>query len=198
MALCGTGQERLLCRELTDKKRLLVNLDKSKLCSLMCSCCIAWEHNVCDIKLSEDPKSSGLLSACMRAEHFALQLQSSGWHILLATLLAQDTTKSHNYLDCIIGPPTHAVCPKYCNWDVNTSQTTELVHCGTVWVITNRSTGVGCMFTVCVSQQHRWSDLLLAVMVAEGGERTVSHCSCTCRIQTHQASFRSHWSDPGK
>lgn len=26
----------------------------------------------------------------------------------------------------------------------------------------------------CVSQQHRWSDRLLAVMVAEGGERALS------------------------
>lgn len=31
-----------------------------------------------------------------------------------------------------------------------------------------------CMFTVCVSQQHRWSDLLLAVMLAgEGGEESL-------------------------
>lgn len=29
--------------------------------------------------------------------------------------------------------------------------------------------GAGSMFTVCVSQQHWWSDLLLAVMLAEGG-----------------------------
>lgn len=31
------------------------------------------------------------------------------------------------------------------------------------------------MITLCVSQQHRWSDLILAVMVAEGGERAVRH-----------------------
>lgn len=66
------------------------------------------------------------------------------------------TTTSHRYLDCIIGPPTHAVYPRYCDRDVYTSQTLDLVHCGTVWVITSRSTGVwcwsgktACMFTVC-------------------------------------------------
>lgn len=45
-----------------------------------------------------------------------------------------------------------------------------------------------CMFTVCVSQ-HWWSDLLLAVMWAEGvrGVNVQScRCSCTCRIQTYQ------------
>lgn len=63
--------------------------------------------------------------------------------------------------------------PQILDWDVYTSRTPALVLCGTVRVITNRSTGVGCrsgegarMLTVCASQQHRWSDLLLAVMVA--------------------------------
>lgn len=43
------------------------------------------------------------------------------------------------------------------------------------------------MFTVCVSQQHWWSDLLLAVMLVKGGgERAGSHCSCTCRFLTRQ------------
>lgn len=63
--------------------------------------------------------------------------------------------------------------PQILDWDVYTSRTPALVLCGTVWVIANRSTGVACrsgeatrMLRVCVSQQYRWSDLLLAVMVA--------------------------------
>lgn len=123
------------------------------------------------------------LHACVQnSSLFACQLQNSSWHILLSkklyALLAQETTKSHHYLDCIMGPPTHAVCPRYSDRDVYTSQTPDVVHYSTVWDITNRRTGVwcwsgkkACMITGWVSQQHRWPDLLLAVMVAEGGER---------------------------
>lgn len=49
------------------------------------------------------------------------------------------------------------------------------------------------MFTVCVSQQHWWSDLLLAVMLAgrvggrwEGVNVQSVVAPVTCRIQTHQ------------
>lgn len=118
---------------------------------------------------------------------FAFQLQSSsGWHIplfaKLSALLAQETTKSHHYLDYIMGPPTHAACPRYSDWDVYTSLALELVHCGTVWVVTKEECRCidaerkHAMFTVCVSQQHWWSNLLLAVMLAEGGERAGSQC----------------------
>lgn len=83
-------------------------------------------------------------------------------------------------------------------WDVYSSQTLEL---GTLChsLGHNHQYEYRCLilslcrkesvFTVCVSQQlqHCCSDLLLAVMLAQGGKRAASHCSSvTCRIQTHQ------------
>lgn len=50
-----------------------------------------------------------------------------------------------------------------------------------------------CMFTVCVSQQHWWSDLLLAVMLAKGGERAASRRSLNLQVFKH-TSCCSHWS----
>lgn len=125
----------------------------------------------------------GLLSSCMCAEHFAFQLQSSLRQAGMSrsfpsltqssqALLAQETTKSHHYLDYIMGPPTHAVCPRYSKLGCfNTSQTLDLVHCGAVWVRTKQDYRCvcvclekrACVFTVCVSQQQQqqrwWSDL---------------------------------------
>lgn len=62
------------------------------------------------------------------------QISEHCWH--------KKTTKSHHYLDYIMGPPTHVEWLKYSNRDVYTSQ--ALLHCSTVWVISKRSAGVRC------------------------------------------------------
>lgn len=147
MTHCGTAQERPRAHTNAVSK-----LRQIQALFSLCSCWIAWQSAVFVIsnplQTTWRPQScvTESLSAWMHAEHFALQLQSSGSHVLLLTklwaLLAQETTKSHHYFDYIMGPPTHAACPSYSNWDVYMSQT--LVHCGTVWVITKRSAGVCC------------------------------------------------------
>lgn len=43
-----------------------------------------------------------------------------------------------------------------------------------------------CMFTVCVSQQHWWSDLLLAVMLCDGVNVQRVVAPVPAGIQTHQ------------
>lgn len=133
--------------------------------------------------LSEDPllpgeSVTGLLSSCMCAEQCFPITELSGWLACPTpsltqssqALLAQETTKSHHYLDYIMGPPTHAACPRYSKLGCfNTSQTLDLVHCGAVWVRTKQDYRCvslekrTCVFTVYVSQQQqqqqRWSDL---------------------------------------
>lgn len=86
--------------------------------------------------------------------------------------------------------------PDRASGDVYNRQTQKVVHCGgTVWVtITKeRSAGVGCrcgvkrkacMFTVCVSQQHPWSELFTGSDVSGEGVnvQTVTALLYLCRI----------------
>ena len=155
---------------------------------------------------------SGLLSSCMCAEHFAFQLQSSLRQAGMSrsfpsltqssqALLAQETTKSHHYLDYIMGPPTHAVCPRYSKLGCfNTSQTLDLVHCGAVWVRTKQDyrcvcvcvwkrerACLQCVFPSSSSSSGGGQTSLLAVMLSEGGERAGSHCSCIPAAGTQNA-----------
>lgn len=97
---------------------------------------------ICDVSpnLSEDPQSSAsqwiavcCMHACRTLCFPITELSLAGWHTLVLTklsaLLAQETTKSHHYLDYIMGPPTHAACPRY--WDVYTRQPDSWV--GALW-----------------------------------------------------------------
>lgn len=139
---------------------------------------------------------SGLLSACMRAEHFALQLQFSGWRILLLTklsaLLAQETTKSHHYLDYIMGPPTHAACPRYSDRDVYTGQDSwaaTLCHCLGHYqkAVQVYDAGLGrqhaCLQYVFPSSTGGQTPLL-AVMLAEEGRTCSQSLLLYLRAQT--------------
>ena len=92
-------------------------------------------------------------------------------------MLAQETTKSHHYLDYIMGPPTHAACPRYSR--VYSSAGAGTTVAALVWVSTKQQCrcvmqdGGHVYMTVCVSQQqqqqHWWSALLLAVTEREVG-----------------------------
>lgn len=130
------------------------------------SCYIAWERAAFVISnplqtKRRPPEQCQWISVCMHAcKHFAFQLQNSGWHIQLlltklSALLAQNTTKSHHYLDYIIGPPTHAACPRYKDLDVYTSQTLESVHSSAVWVISKKE--YRCMMLVWKESVHVYS-----------------------------------------
>lgn len=150
--------------------KLRANSDKSEPCSL---CCVLMLHRqrVCVQCLwyQGDPQSTGLLSAYTHAEHFALQLHSTGCSQSSRQCSGLESTKSHYYLDYVRGPPTHAACPRYSK--VGCLQRADpwgstLWHC--VWVTTKEGCRCvmpvwrkwdvhGCLqvcVCVCVSQQH--------------------------------------------
>lgn len=99
-------------------------------------------------------------------------------------------------------------------WDVYSSQTLEfgtLCHClghhhrdeYRCLIVSQCQRGgekKSSVFTVCVSQQLQqcWSDLLLAVVLAQGGKRAASHCSCnlqdsnTPAVAPHRIDLSAH------
>lgn len=113
-----------------------------------------------------------------------------------STLLGQETTKSHNYLDYIMGPPTHATSPRLAAiLGVYTGQTVEVVHRSTVRVITEGSPGLRC----CSGIKKKHACLQFVFPRSIGGQtsywqrwwggRADSHCSHTCKIQTHKLAL---------
>lgn len=77
-------------------------------------------------------------------------------------------TKSHHYMNCIIGPQTQILC-------LGCLQQPESRFCtlptGSVAQVYGAGLSRERVFRMRVSQHHWWSDLLLAVMVAAGSER---------------------------
>lgn len=141
-------------------------------------------------KLSRDHRAVSVDCSLLACMHNTLL---SNYRAL--ALLAQETTKSHRYLDYIMGPPTHAACMPQILFTA-----ARLSSRYTVSLSGSLPKGVQ-VYDAGLAKDRKHACLRFPSSTGGqtsywqwlrwGGERAASRCSCTCRYSNTPAVART-------